>query len=161
MASGSFDSKRLRPWIAVLLWAAVVWALGGDGFSHTETSRILVPLIRWLAPELSGRELLKILFWIRKSAHAIEYALLTVLLLRALLLAARADWRSAAVSTLLAVLVFAAADEGRQGLSRLRSGSSHDVMLDLAGAALALAVLALLQRRLRRPLWRPADPAPS
>jgi len=155
--SGSIDWTRVHPWLLTLAWAAVVWGLGTDGFSHGETSRFIFPLLRWLAPELTGRDLMRALFWIRKLAHATEYAVLAVLLVRALLMAARADWRSAAVTTLGAVLVFAFLDEGRQSLSLVRTGSPQDVLLDLAGAAAALGILALLRRWLRRPLWRPVD----
>jgi VanZ family protein len=157
--SASIDWSRVHPWLFVGLWAGVVWGLGTDGFSHGETSRILVPLLRWLVPDLTGRDLVQLLFWIRKLAHAVEYAVLAVLLVRALLLASRAAWRPAAVTTLVAVLLFAAADESRQSLSMARTGSPRDVLLDLAGAAAALGALALLRRRLQWPLWQPADPS--
>ena len=44
--------RFLSTWAPLLAWAGIVWQLGGDSFSATQTSRVLGPLIDWLLPGL-------------------------------------------------------------------------------------------------------------
>jgi VanZ family protein len=87
---------------------------------------------------------------VRKSAHFVEYAVLSVLIFRA----ARVTWPRRAEGHALLVAVGAAAagacvDELRQYvISASRTGSVRDVVVDAAGA---LAGAAYLYRRARRP----------
>jgi VanZ family protein len=85
---------------------------------------------------------------VRKGAHVSEYGVLGALAERAL---AAAPVPSAgpvrAVRAGALVLVVAATDEGLQARRPERTGSALDVVLDLAGAALGVA----LARRLSRP----------
>jgi VanZ family protein len=149
------NSRALRAWLIVALWALVVWALGGDSFSAGETSRILRPLIEWLHPDVSSADLHRLLYTARKSAHVTEYALLAVLILRALWLGSLRSLLGSLGLTLLLVAVMAAADERRQSVSALRGGSGWDVLLDVSGGILAIALLLLFQHWQRRPLFRP------
>ena len=83
------EARVVRAWLAVILWAALVWSLGSDGFSSGQTSRILGPLIDWLAPNASEAERAELLFLARKTAHVVEYGILAALALRALWLGTR------------------------------------------------------------------------
>ena len=74
-------------------------------------------------------------FIVRKSAHFVEYALLGMLVLRAL----RATWRQRGPRVLAAAVAGAAMcaslDELRQHfLTATRTGAPHDVVLDIVGA---------------------------
>ena len=61
-------------WLLVAAWAGVILLLSGEHFSAGATSRFLGPLLGWLVPE--DPELrLKLHFWVRKSAHVIEYGI--------------------------------------------------------------------------------------
>lgn len=157
----SLNSRALRAWLIVALWAAVVWGLGGDAFSAGQTSRILQPLIEWLFPNLSTADVYRLLYAIRKAAHVAEYALLAVLILRALLLGARRSLVSGLGVTLALITAMAMADEHRQSQSAVRGGSGWDVLLDVTGGILAIALLLLLQHWLRRPLFRAGNGAAS
>ncbi len=134
-------SRRTRAWLWVGLWALLVWGLGGEELSFDHTSRFLGPLIRWLLPDVpeATRELLQIS--IRKTAHLAEYAVLGFLALRALLIQRSAALPRSALTALILAAAFAAADETRQSLSAVRMGSGWDVMLDLLGAAVGIALL--------------------
>ena len=150
------NPKLLRAWLLVLLWAAVVWSLGGDSFSASETSRFLRPMLEWLFPDFSVSDMYRLLYAIRKTAHIVEYALLAVLILRALWIGSLRSLLQSLGLTLVLVATMAIADESRQSTSAARGGSGWDVLLDLSGAFLAVAIVLLIQSQLRRPLF-PTD----
>ena len=90
--------------------------------------------------------------YLRKAAHAVEYGMLAILLLRALWLGTRLSRAGAVLGTLAAAGLLAVADEARQGVSALRTGSAWDVALDLGGGAAAIALFLALQLWRRGPL---------
>jgi VanZ family protein len=137
----------------------MVWGLGGDGMSNQHTSRIIGPFMDWLIPDLSWQEKRAVFYWMRKSAHVFEYAMLALLTLRALWLSWRESLLLTSVFAVGVVVAMAIADETRQGRSAMRTGSGWDVLLDIAGGVTAIAGF-LLIARLRRGS-RPLDPALS
>ncbi len=139
-------APMLRAWIPALAWGALIWALGGDGFSQPETSRILDPLIAWLFPDLPETTRAALVAGVRKLAHPVEYGVLALLSLRGVRLTYTGAQTRGVGLALLPALALAAADELRQSLSAVRTGAALDVGLDLAGAALALGTLVLLER---------------
>ena len=90
-----------------------------------------------------------ILVAVRKCAHVIEYAVLALLLWRALrntpVLGAKMLVTFGAV--MLGCALFAASDEFHQTFVKSRTPSVRDVLLDIAGAILGLLVGASLARR--------------
>ncbi len=109
--------RQLVSWAAVLLWAAIIFYLSSLPRSafpvHTTTAA--------------------------KLAHAVEYAVLTLLLIRALettnIRRRRAVWIAAALA-----LTYAASDEYHQSFVPYRHPSPLDVLIDTAGiGAVALA----------------------
>jgi len=153
----------------VLAWAGLVWVLGGDDFSFTETSRILAPLLEWLLPGWPLDERAALAALIRKLAHPVEYGVFAVLVLRYVDARQRLRFgRAPVVLSCVTALAFAALlailDESRQSTIESRTGSPLDVGLDVTGAALALTLAVsaatLAGRRLLGvPGW--AEPAPS
>ena len=130
----------------MLLWAAFVWGLGGDSLSNQQTSRIIGPLIDWLFPDLSWQDKGAVLYTIRKGAHVVEYAVLALLSLRALWLSWRDSLLLASVFAAGVVVAMASADEYRQGLSQVRTGSGWDVLLDISGGLTAIGGVLLFQK---------------
>src|SRR5688572_23088090 len=62
---------------------AVIFA-GSTGLgAPRNTSRFIGPILRWFAPGMSEETEHAIVFTIRKCAHAVEYAILAVLVWRA------------------------------------------------------------------------------
>ena len=135
-------------WFWVVAWIAVVQGFATDTFAANETSRIIVPLLRWLFPDADARWILNAHFAIRKLSHFVVYAILALLVLRAFRLVVDRSPAWLAAASLALTLVVAAVDEGRQSLARSRTGAVSDVVLDMSGAAAAL-VLAHAIRRLR------------
>src|SRR5437868_995902 len=71
-------------WLPVLIWMAVIFSASSDRMSFQHSSRIIGPLVHWLLPNLSEESLYKLVLFIRKGAHLTEYAVLALLVWRAL-----------------------------------------------------------------------------
>lgn len=137
------------------IWAGLIFTGSTDLLSEGNTSRFLRPFLRWLKPDLSDTALDQVQYAIRKTGHATEYAILALLLLRALAGAARIfpqEWSGrSAVLALAGCCLFAVGDEVHQAFVPSRHGSPFDVLIDAAGAALGLwAVWWNLQRTERK-----------
>jgi VanZ family protein len=139
----------------VLIWMGIIFSASSDAGSFRNTSRILGPLVRWLFPQLSDDAVHTVVFIIRKGAHLSEYAVLAVLLWRALRPAGQREaapwsWTLAGLAVGLAAL-YAATDEFHQTFVPSRQGSVWDVLIDTGGACCGLLVLRAIG--LWRKLW--------
>ena len=133
----------LKYWLPVLLWMAFIFIGSTDLMSAEHTSRFIGPFLRWFAPDITDATIASIQLFMRKCAHVTEYAILSVLLLRALrqhLIAARS------VAFVLAAL-YAILDEVHQSFVPSRTGSVWDVLTDIMGALLGLVIYVRLTRR--------------
>ncbi len=124
---------------------ALLFGASTDLGAPRRTSRVLVPVLRWLVPDITPDKLDRAQFTIRKTGHALAYAVLTVLIWRAQRRnrpdgTAPPFQRDAAFAFTLAVL-YAATDEWHQTFIASRQGSLADVALDAAGAAAGLSLL--------------------
>jgi VanZ family protein len=134
-------------WLLVALWAALVWWLGSEQFSAGSTSRYLLPLINWLFPDLPPQQRFALLMTIRKLAHPSVYAVLAALAFRAALVSGVSGLARGAAIALAIAVSLAGLDELRQSRTRVRTGAASDVLLDAAGASVALAALGYVRRR--------------
>jgi len=141
--------SRLRSilsyWLPLLVWMSVIFTASGDRMSFQHSSRIIGPFMHWLLPRLSDEAIHAVVAAIRKGAHLTEYAVLALLLWRALRKPAEPNapawrWSEAALALALAAL-YAASDEFHQTFVPSRQGSVWDVLLDTAGAAIGLLCL--------------------
>ena len=126
MSGAVGNNKAIQRWLPALGWMALIFALS----SVPEPPGPPDPWWRWV---------------FMKSAHLGAYAILAILLERALAL----PRRGMALALLLTVL-YAASDEFHQTFVPGRHGSFTDIVIDLAGGALGLAALSMLRRR----YWR-------
>lgn len=118
------------------------------------TSRFIGPILRWLVPNISDDTVVNVQFVVRKTAHAVEYAILCFLIWRARRKiipneSPRWHWREAGIAILFSA-IYAATDEFHQYFVATRQGSPWDVLLDTAGAAAGIFVLWKIGRRLKR-----------
>lgn len=123
---------------------ALIFGASTDLMSSSRTSRFIGPVLRWVFPEISDPAIRQVQLVVRKAAHVAEYALLALLLYRAV----RRTWerspeiwcrQCAAWAFGLAVL-YAASDEWHQSFVPSRGGAVQDVIIDAAGAAFGLAL---------------------
>ena len=139
----------LKYWLPVFIWLGAVFAGSTDIFSTEQTSRYLVPFLRWLDPQISTSTIATIHFVLRKLGHLTEYAILAAFLWRALrnVRNLRAKMSTLFVGVWVACAIIAASDEFHQSLIVSRTASLSDVLTDSLGAAISLAIcLAIAQR---------------
>jgi VanZ family protein len=134
---------------------SLIFTASGDTQSAQHSSRIIEPVLRWLFPHLAGDAIERIVFLVRKCAHVTEYAVLALLVWRALRRPMRGDprpWRwSHAGIALLGTALYASSDEIHQLFVPSREGRLADVLIDAGGAALGLVALWLFGKW--RKLW--------
>jgi VanZ family protein len=152
----------LKFWLPVILWAVLIYSASGDQKSVYRSSRIIEPFVRWLLPNISDAAVGETVFYVRKAAHVTEFAVLAMLLWRALRGTFRRDqqvWsRRRAALAWVGAVGFAMSDELHQKFVPGRQGAWMDVAIDSVGAAAGLALLWLYVRWRQRPA--PKNSAP-
>jgi VanZ family protein len=145
----SFAVLKLRPflkyWLPVLIWMALIFSASGDSHSYEHSSRLITPLLHWLFPQMPATRVDAIVYFVRKCLHLTEYAMLALLLWRAMQKPMKNDprpwtWRSARLALLL-VILYAASDEFHQTFVPARSALVSDVVVDTIGGAAGLLAL--------------------
>jgi VanZ family protein len=136
-------------WLPVVAWLFVIFWFSTDVYAGEETSRFIVPLLRFLFPFLAPDQIDFLHWLIRKASHFSEYFVLTVLTYRSI----QGSWAEHAdvlVRTLVFVISVAMFDELHQRFTAFRGGSPLDVGYDCLGAVSALWLIATYEaRRLR------------
>jgi VanZ family protein len=138
-------ARFLKYWLPVILWMIIIFGASTNLGAPQNTSRFLGPLLRWLLPSISDDAISNIQFGVRKSSHAIEYAILCLLFWRARRKKNTNEprpwiWREAGIAILFSA-IYAATDEFHQYFVATRQGSPWDVLLDTAGATAGIFVL--------------------
>jgi VanZ family protein len=140
----------------VIAWMLVIFAGSSDVLSAEHTSRFLVPFLRWLDPTISVQAIVAIHFALRKTGHLTEYAILALLLWRALRRGFGAVSKATvAIAVVLITASFAVSDEFHQSFVPSRTASAHDVMIDCIGALVAVLLCLIFARGNRT--YQPAN----
>ena len=139
----------IKYWLPLLIWLGVMFLGSTDLMSAQHTSRFIVPFLRWLNPHISWAAINTIHTVIRKLGHVSEYAILALLLWRAVRSGSALHMKMSLLfgAVLLASAFFAASDEFHQSFVRSRTPSVRDVLLDVAGAFLGLLIGASFAQR--------------
>jgi VanZ family protein len=148
-----------RPWRRLLadygpalLMMVVIFVASMDAGSGEHSGRIIGLVLDWLGltGRLSPRQVDLLRHYVRKLAHLTEYALLAVLLHRAVA-RERRRWTIRIVAGVIAVgALYAASDEFHQQFVATRGPSAADVLLDTVGATVGLGLKWLGERRWSR-----------
>jgi len=138
----------LKYWAPVIAWILLIFLASGDLMSAEHTSRFLVPFLLWLRPDISVESLTLIHIGVRKAAHLTEYAILALLLCRAVFRGTNLKWSRSTlfVNLWIACVLTAAGDEFRQSFVESRGASTWDVMIDSAGAIFGLLIYSRFAR---------------
>jgi VanZ family protein len=139
----------LKYWLPLQIWLAVIFVGSTNLMSAEHTSRYIVPFLLWLKPGMSPQTIWVILVVMRKCAHVTEYAILALLMWRAVrsVPAFSMKMSMSLGAALLGCAVFAASDEFHQSFVKSRTPSVGDVLLDVGGALVGLLIGASLARR--------------
>jgi VanZ family protein len=143
--------RHCRFWAPVLVWMSVVFLMSTAEFSSQNTSLIIEPILRFLAPSLSRHQVELIHGLIRKAGHVTEYFVLGILLFRAFRGGSTQEkvWRWALFAAVVTVC-YAASDEFHQSFVSTRTPSFWDVGIDAAAGILAQGVGILWHYRRQR-----------
>jgi VanZ family protein len=132
-------------WLPLLAWMVLIFTGSSDAKSYQHSSLLIEPLLHWLFPQMSQPHIEAIHHLIRKCGHLTEYAVLALLLWRAVRKPVKNDsrpwnWQEARFELLL-VMCYAATDEFHQSFVPNRTSLVSDVLIDTVGGAVALLAL--------------------
>jgi len=141
--------------LPLFIWLGVIFVGSTEVMSAEQTSRFLVPFLRWLDPQISFATIAAIHFALRKLGHLTEYAIFAALLWRALRCGTCLQAKMSILFLLawLAAAIFAVTDEFHQSFVPSRTASPIDIMIDICGAMIGLIICMMFATQGRsRPL---------
>ncbi len=132
----------IKFWLPPLIWMVIISLFSTDHFSGKQTSRFIGPLLRFFLPDVADITISNIQFFIRKTGHFTEYAILYILWYRALNRKFPQPLRiwnpKGGIYSLVICISYAMVDEWHQTWTSDRIGSPLDVALDSIGASAAM-----------------------
>lgn len=152
----------LKYWLPVIIWATIIFLFSSMSYEQQD----LRPFISQFINEQSMESLFNdfhlnyahtevsvkrngasgfIEFFIRKAGHLSEYALLALLLFRALY-HRKNNFRCSFFISLLISIIYASSDEWHQSFTIHRTAKVEDVMLDSVGALLGILIISFYYR---------------
>ena len=140
----SSNSLKINPWVWVAAWMGVIFFFSTDLFSGPQTSRVIGPFLKWFVTDISDETIRGIQRVVRKAAHVLEYAILSILSCRALAKHTTPrplPWAVLGQAALIAS-VYAVLDEWHQSWTAERFGSLLDVGIDSVGAIIGATFFA-------------------
>ncbi|RMG01660.1 MAG: VanZ family protein [Acidobacteria bacterium] len=141
-------SNRFFRYAPLFFWIILIFVLSSNLGSMSNTSKFILPFLKFLFPEVP-EEVLKVYHgYIRKTAHVTEYAILAWLAARAFISSSVYLLNRAYIlSSFLLVLTVASLDEFQQSFLASRTASPKDVMLDVFGGILSLVIFYLVYQK--------------
>lgn len=141
-------------WLPVVIWMGLIYLGSTDLLAEHRTSRWLVPCLRWLKPDISDAAIDRVQLVIRKGGHLTEFALLAVLVCRAMSPAASGPPDARPVKVIWGAItwgvIYAILDEFHQSFYATRQASAMDVCLDSCGVSLGVILWWLGRGLLRK-----------
>ena len=138
--------ERVFRYAPLFLWIGVVLFASTTAGAMQNTSRFILPFLKFLFPH-TPEEILNVYHgYIRKLAHLTEYAILAFWASRAFsnstLNYLRRFWF---VFAFVLVFCVASIDEYNQSFNALRTSSIYDVLLDCSGGTLMIIFFAIYE----------------
>jgi VanZ family protein len=128
----------------LLAWIVAIFLFSTNSFSSGETSRVIIPALRFLFPSLSPEHLQVAHLICRKAGHILEYFVLGVLAWRATV-ATPTSWIRPELLTVALVLLVALSDEFHQSFVPSRTSALGDVGYDFIGGLIGLLLILRLR----------------
>ncbi len=140
----------LKYWLPPAAWMLLIFSASSDAHSYQHSSRFFEPFLRWLFPQMPPATVDAIHHFFRKTGHFTEYAVLALLLWRAIRQPQKNDprqWRWDETGLALSIVfLYAASDEFHQIFVPSRTPLVSDVCIDTVGGATGLLLLWLTGR---------------
>src|SRR5436853_3466053 len=144
----TLSTRILKYWLPVMAMLGAMYYFSTDVFSGENTRSIVDIVLTHLIRQPSSRLIARANYFVRKSAHFTEYAVLAALLFRAFRADSEFRWRARWFVYSIAIVVsWSLLDEFHQTFTRKRGGSIYDSMLDISGGLFALLIVWLLSSR--------------
>ena len=123
----------------------LIFSVSTDLGSTEHSSRFIGPFLRWFNPAISDETIGHVQLFVRKCAHVVEYAILAILVWRALAasLSPVKCYRRDFLLTMVIGFLYAVSDEVHQAFVPSRTGSPWDVLIDTFGLMLGLFAVRL------------------
>jgi VanZ family protein len=138
-------TAHLGRWLPVLVWGAAISTFSTSLFTGENTAIFVVPFLSFLFPHATHTDLIAMHYAIRKLAHFTEYAILSVLLYRALRNGPGWSLRAAVIAVAMSAL-YSVLDEAHQWFVPGRTAAATDCLIDVSGAAAGQGLLAFSGR---------------
>lgn len=138
--------RQLRIWAPVALWAGIISSFSTGLFTGENTGGIIIPILEWLFPGARPATLAHYHQLIRKSAHFVEYLILSMLLFRALRRTSPRTRLNAAVTAIAIAGFYSIGDELHQSFVPGRTAAVADCLIDVTGAAAGQGLVAIFRR---------------
>ena len=151
------DIKKILIWIPAIIMAMLIFGFSKqDGEESTGLSYKAADIILTVCDKAgivdyndNNRDSMieSVQFPIRKAAHMTEYAVLSVLIMLALIVDGIKGIRLPVISSII-VIVFAATDEFHQKFVPGRYGCLRDVLIDAAGSIIGLMIAYVIYKNM-------------
>ena len=146
------DSKNVKSyrdfdkyWLPVIILLGIIFWMSSDTFSSQNTFRFIIPILHYLFPGFSPKDLKLIHGLIRKFAHITEYFFLGLLLFRAFRSNSLQIWQLRwSVLAIVWATFFAFSDELHQLFVASRTSSFFDIGLDITGGFISQVAILLM-----------------
>ena len=159
-AASNLWRVRLWAYAPLVIWIGVIFFFSSSQGSMSQTSLFIGPLLQFLFPEMPDETRLAVHGLVRKAAHITEYAVLAMLAVRTIGLTTNIGTWPTWLISLTIVASVAALDEFNQSFLPQRTGSTYDVLIDIAGGILGILLAALIsQWSTRRSMDRRQTPS--
>ncbi|MGH7621589.1 MAG: VanZ family protein [Gemmatimonadaceae bacterium] len=136
--------QLVAAWLPVVLWVGLITWLSSDRFSDQQTAAWLTRTSALASLGLPPAAVAVANLILRKTAHLVEYAVLGLLIYRALAsVGLRLPWARVRWAVALAASC-AMFDEVHQTLMATRTGTPKDVVIDTLGACLGALLAATI-----------------
>lgn len=134
--------KKLLKWLAFISWLVVIFLFSNQPHSGDVTHDIIGNLI----PNLkTTNQLNTINFIIRKTAHIIEYLILTILTMSLLKEYTKKE-RFIIILSIIFCFIYACTDELHQSLVPGRTSQFEDVLIDTTGSLIGSIIYVLIKK---------------
>ena len=130
----------------LVFWTLVVLGFSTGQGSMSETSLVIVPVLKYLFPSASEATIALYHGYIRKCAHFTEYSILAFFAWRAFTYFGSSFLRKLAAPIIFVALI-ACLDEFNQSFSASRTSSVWDVLLDISGGTFTIFFLFFLTNK--------------
>jgi len=127
----------------------VIFTASTEKGSQKNTETLVRPPVQFISPTITPAQFERVHFDVRKAAHFTEYAILAVLLCRAVCsVSGVLKWGKLVQIPLVIVIsaAYACTDEWHQHFVHSRTPSIKDVLIDTSGAVFGILIFYLVMR---------------